>query len=63
MTLANSALSCSISSSDCLGAVVALRLAIPPAQHFPDNLVPVRMMPFDADEDPEQALQVEIRGV
>jgi ParB family transcriptional regulator, chromosome partitioning protein len=30
------------------------------AQHFPDDLVPVRMMPFDADEDPEQALQVEI---
>jgi ParB family chromosome partitioning protein len=30
------------------------------AQHFPDDLVPVRMMPFDASEDPEQALQVEI---
>ena len=30
------------------------------AQHFPDDLVPVRMMPFDADDDPEQALQVEI---
>ncbi len=30
------------------------------AQHFPDDLVPVRMMPFNADEDPEQALQVEI---
>lgn len=30
------------------------------AQHFPDDLVPVRVMPFDADVDRERALQVEI---
>lgn len=30
------------------------------AQHFSDDLIPVRMMPFDGGEDPEQALQVEI---
>lgn len=30
------------------------------AQHFPGDMVPVRMMPFDADADPERALQVEI---
>jgi len=30
------------------------------AQHFPDNTVPVRMMSFDAEADPERALQVEV---
>lgn len=30
------------------------------AQHFSDDGVPVRVMPFDADVDPERALQVEI---
>lgn len=29
-------------------------------QHFPNDLVLVRMMPFDADVDPDRALQVEI---
>lgn len=30
------------------------------ATHFPDELIPVRMMPFNADEEPELALQVEV---
>jgi len=30
------------------------------AQHFPDDIVPVRVMPFDAEEEPDRALQVEI---
>lgn len=30
------------------------------AVHFPDGLVPVRMMPFDAAEDQEQALMIEL---
>lgn len=29
-------------------------------QHFSGNIVPVRMLAFNADEDPERALQVEI---
>lgn len=29
-------------------------------KHFPDDLIPVRMMSFSADDNPEQALQVEI---
>ena len=29
-------------------------------QHFPDRLIPVRVMPFDADEEPDRALQCEI---
>lgn len=29
-------------------------------QHFPDDMVPVRMLAFSADDDPEKALQVEI---
>jgi ParB family chromosome partitioning protein len=29
-------------------------------QNFPDDLVPVRIMPFDADTEPERALQVEL---
>jgi ParB family chromosome partitioning protein len=43
-------------------AIASIRVHKPEvyAQHFPDDLVPVRMMPFDASEDPEQALQVEI---
>ena len=28
--------------------------------HFVDDLVPVRIMPFEADADPEKALQVEL---
>jgi ParB family chromosome partitioning protein len=28
--------------------------------HFPDDLVPVRVMPFDAEAEPERALQVEL---
>lgn len=30
------------------------------AEHFADDLVPVRIMPFDAGADPEKALQVEL---
>lgn len=30
------------------------------AEHFIDDLVPVRIMPFEADADPEKALQVEL---
>ncbi|MBD2124552.1 ParB/RepB/Spo0J family partition protein [Trichocoleus sp. FACHB-262] len=29
-------------------------------QHFQDDIVPVRMLAFNADDDPEKALQVEI---
>ena len=29
-------------------------------QQFPDNLIPVRMMPFDGSENPERALEIEI---
>lgn len=29
-------------------------------QHFPNEMVPVRMLAFSADDDPEKALQVEI---
>jgi ParB family chromosome partitioning protein len=29
-------------------------------QHFPDDLIPVRVMPFDAEADPERSLQVEL---
>ncbi|BCL40200.1 hypothetical protein NSMS1_66470 (plasmid) [Nostoc sp. MS1] len=27
---------------------------------FPDNRIPIRMLPFDAESDPDLALQVEI---
>lgn len=30
------------------------------AQQFPDDMIPVRVMPFDADEEPDRALQIEI---
>ena len=30
------------------------------AQQFPDRLIPVRVMPFDADEEPDRALQCEV---
>jgi ParB family chromosome partitioning protein len=30
------------------------------AEHFADDMVPVRIMPFDAAADPEKALQVEL---
>lgn len=30
------------------------------AQHFPTDLVPVRVLEFDADEDPDLALQIEV---
>ena len=29
-------------------------------QHFPQDAVPVRIMPFDADEDPNKALECEV---
>ena len=29
-------------------------------QHFPEEAIPVRIMPFDAEEDPERALQCEV---
>jgi ParB family chromosome partitioning protein len=29
-------------------------------QHFPDDLIPVRVMPFDAEAEPERSLQVEL---
>jgi ParB family transcriptional regulator, chromosome partitioning protein len=29
-------------------------------QHFPDDLVPVRVMPFEAEAEPERSLQVEL---
>ncbi|PZD70439.1 hypothetical protein C1752_12222 [Acaryochloris thomasi RCC1774] len=29
-------------------------------RHFPNELVPVRIMPFDAEQDPDLALQVEV---
>lgn len=44
------------------GAIEKLRQNHPDvyATHFPDELVPVRMMSFNAEEDPELALQVEV---
>lgn len=30
------------------------------SQQFPDDMIPVRVMPFDADEESDRALQVEI---
>lgn len=30
------------------------------SQRFPDEMIPVRVMPFDANDDPDLALQVEI---
>ncbi len=30
------------------------------AQQFPERLIPVRVMPFDADEEPDKALQCEV---
>jgi ParB family chromosome partitioning protein len=45
-----------------LAAVQFLQAQQPDAfdQHFPDGLVPVRVMPFDAEAEPERALQVEL---
>jgi ParB family chromosome partitioning protein len=43
-------------------AIALLKERMPSAyaQHFPDELIPVRIMNFDAEKDPELALQVEI---
>jgi ParB family transcriptional regulator, chromosome partitioning protein len=43
-------------------AITLLRISNPDVfeKQFPDGLVPIRIMPFDADEDPERALQCEI---
>lgn len=45
-----------------LAAIQALKDTDPDiyAQHFPNQLVPVRVMPFDAEAEPERALQVEL---
>lgn len=44
-------------------AAIALLLATEPAtfeKHFPDGVIPVRVMPFVAANEPERALQVEV---
>ena len=43
-------------------AIVILRLTEPELyeQHFPNDRVPIRMMPLDAEEEPEKALQCEV---
>lgn len=45
-----------------LASIQALRETNPEkfAQQFPDELIQVHMLPFDADEEPERALQVEL---
>jgi ParB family transcriptional regulator, chromosome partitioning protein len=43
-------------------AIMSLRISNPNLfeKQFPNEMVPVRIMPFDADDDPERALQCEI---
>ena len=43
-------------------AILQIREQKPEAysQQFPDDMIPVRVMPFDADEEPDRALQIEI---
>jgi ParB family transcriptional regulator, chromosome partitioning protein len=45
-----------------LAAIQVLKKSFPDlfSLHFPDDLVPVRVMPFDADIEPERALQIEL---
>lgn len=45
-----------------LAAIQRLKDADPDIyeQHFPNDLIPVRMMPFDAEAEPELALQIEL---
>jgi ParB family transcriptional regulator, chromosome partitioning protein len=45
-----------------LAAIQVLKQSTPNryAQSFPDDLVPVRVMPFEAKAEPERALQVEL---
>lgn len=45
-----------------LAAIGLLKEAKPEQyqQHFPDDLIPVRVMPFDAEAEPERSLQVEL---
>ena len=43
-------------------AISFLRLSSPERYefHFPNNQVPIRVMPFDADDDPDKAFQCEV---
>jgi ParB family chromosome partitioning protein len=45
-----------------LAAIQILKAADPDLyeQTFPDDLVPVRVMPFEAEDEPERSLQVEL---
>lgn len=45
-----------------LAALQALKSTSPDLynQHFPSDLIPVRVMPFDAEAEPERSLQVEL---